>query len=146
MAEQYTGLPLGKKVVELAVVTKVAEAAIPILASQEYVPVIAGTADYQVLAATDSATTVLGFAKRPTSLALSATSIPISTEVTVVTLGVVKVPVNGALAVGNYVEVHSTTTQVAALTIDTYDDYTKAVGKSLTKLGASGDAYIRLGL
>ncbi len=146
MAEQYTGLPLGRKVVELATCTKVAEAAIPILASQEYVAVIGGTADYQVKAATDSATTVLGFAKRPTSLALSATSIPIDTELTVVTMGVVKVPHNGTLAVGDWVEVHSTTTYTAVLVIDTYDDYTKAVGKSLTYLAGSGNAYIKIGL
>ncbi len=146
MTEVYTGLPIGKKVAEYAIVSKVAEAAIPILANQEYVPVIKGTANYQVLAATDSAATVIGFAKRPTNLALSVTSIPISTKLDVVVAGVIKIPTGAGVTINDYLEVHSTTTQVATLTVSAVGDFAKCVARALDTLGAAGDCYVKIGL
>lgn len=145
MAERYTGLPTGKKISEYATITRVAEAAIPILANQEYVPVIKGTANYQVLAATAAATTVVGFAKRPSTLALSAVSIPIGTTLTIVVAGVIKVPVSGASTAYGYLAVHTTTTQLVALSFAAEGDLAKCVARAID-VGTDTDIYVKVGL
>lgn len=104
----------GHVITEVGVITRVAEAAITFQTGVLYAPVIQGTAADQVLAATDSAATVIGFVKKPMTADLIATG----DTVDVITEGsIIKQYVSGTVAVNDPLEVHSTVTQLAKLTV-----------------------------
>lgn len=100
-------------IVEQGILTRVAEGAITFATGAHYAPVIQGTAADQVLAATDSATTVIGFAMKP----MTKDSIETGDTVDIVTDGsIIQQYVTATVTVDDCLEVHSTITQLATLT------------------------------
>lgn len=103
----------GFNITECGMITRVAEAAIAFQAGTWYAPVMQGTAADQVLAATDSATTVIGFVRKP----MTKDSIETGDTVDVLTDGsIIKQYVSATVTVDDCLQVHSTVTQLAILT------------------------------
>ena len=103
----------GHSIVECGVLTRVAEGAITFATGAMYAPVIQGSAADQVKAATDSATTVIGFVKKP----MMADSIADEDTVDVVTDGsIIQQYVTATVTVDDCLEVHSVVNQLAILT------------------------------
>lgn len=106
----------GNSVVECGVISRVAEGAITFATGAWHAPVIQGTAANQVKAATDSATTVVGFVRKP----MTADSIADEDTVDIVTDGsIIQQYISETVAANDLVEVHSTVTQLNKITIDT---------------------------
>lgn len=131
----------GYQITEDQIVTRVAEGAIAFADGAQYAPVIEGTSTDQIKAATDSAATVLGFVKKPTE----ADSIVDGDTCNVVLSGLIKVPTGGAVTINSPVEVHSTITQVAALSYSAIADLTKCVGIAKSSVGSAGNIWLQVG-
>jgi len=131
----------GFKITENAVVTRVAETAIAFATGAEYAPVIEGTTTGQIKAATDSATTVIGYVKKPTN----ADTIAQYDACSVVVDGLIKVKANGAVAMNSPVEVHSVVTEVAALTYAVIGDLAKCCGIAKSSQAVTGFIWLLVG-
>ncbi len=131
----------GHKIVETGVVTRVAEAAITFADGVEYAPVIEGTSADYIKQATDSATSVVGFVKKPTC----ADSIEANDVCSVVIDGLIKVKANGAVTINSPVEVHSVVTEVAALTYSAIGDLSKCAGIAKSSQAATGSLWLLVG-
>jgi hypothetical protein len=103
----------GNSIVEAGIITRVAEGAITFATGAIYAPVIQGSTADQVKPAADSATTVIGFARKP----MTADSIADEDTVDVVTDGsIIQQYVSATVTVGDCLEVHSVVNQLAILT------------------------------
>ena len=125
---------------DVTYVTRAAEGAITFATGCEFAPVIVGSAATQVKAATDSATTVIGFARKPTT----ADSIADGDAVDIAVSGVVAAYVSGTVTVNDPLEVHSTVTQVAKLTLSAYTDITKRVARVVIGRTGAGLAWVEV--
>ncbi|WP_406660894.1 hypothetical protein V7O66_13805 [Methanolobus sp. ZRKC3] len=137
----------GYKITEDQIITRVAEGAIAFADGAWYAPVIEGTSTDQIKAATDSAATVVGFVKKPTEK----DSIEDGDACSVVLVGLIKIPANGAVTINDFLEVHSTVTQVATLTPDTTSaatllaDLKKCVAIAKSSQAATGNIWVQIG-
>lgn len=132
----------GNSIVECGILSRVAEAAITFATGAWYAPVIQGTAANQVLPATDSATTVIGFVRKPTT----ADSIADEDTVDVVTDGsIIQQYVTATVTVDDCLEVHSVVNQLAILTpADTAAFFGKRVANVVSPRTGAGLTWIRV--
>lgn len=111
----------GDSIVECGVLTRVAEGAITFATGAMYAPVIQGTAADQVKPATDSATTVIGFVRKP----MTTDSIVDEDTVDVVTDGsIIQQYVEATVTVDDRLEVHSTPFNTLAILAPSADAQT----------------------
>ena len=132
----------GSSIVECGVLTRVAEGAIAFATGAMYAAVIQGTAADQVLPATDSAATVIGFARKP----MTADSIADEDTVDVVTDGsIIQQYVTATVTVDDCLEVHSVVTQLAILTpADTAAFFSKRVANVVSPRTGAGLTWVRV--
>lgn len=137
----------GATIKEDKIVSRVAEGAITFATGAEYAPVIEGTTANQVKAATAAATTVLGFVKKPATKS----SIADKDAVDVVIDGLIKMPVAGAVAQNDSLQVDATVTQLAKITLDTTSAATllaaiqKRCAIAKSNVGGAGSVYVQIG-
>lgn len=132
----------GDSIVECGVLSRVAEGAIAFATGSMYAAVIQGSAANQVKAATDSATTVIGFVRKP----MIATSIADEDTVDVVTDGsIIQQYVSATVTVDDCLEVHSTVTQLAILTpADTAAFFGTRVANVVSPRTGAGLTWVRV--
>lgn len=130
------------------VVTRVAEGAITFATGVKYAPVIQGTAVNQVKAATQNATTVLGFVRKPTTKDSIADG---DTVGVMLAPAIILQKVDASCNVNDYLSVGAIVNELAPLTIATDSSanivasYAKVVARAKHKLDASGNAYVSVG-
>lgn len=129
----------GNSITECGVITRVAEGAITFATGATYAPAIQGTAADQVLAATDSATTVIGFVRKP----MTADSIAAGDTVDVLTDGsIIQQYVSATVTVDDCLEVHSTVNQLAVLTLSAYTNILDRVAVVLAPRTGAGLTWV----
>lgn len=132
----------GNSIVECGILTRVAEGAITFAAGTTYAAVIQGTAADQVLAATDSATTVIGFVRKP----MTADAIAEGDTVDILTDGsIIQQYVTATVTVDDCLEVHSTVNQLAILTpADTAAFFGTRVANVVAPRTGAGLTWVRI--
>jgi len=129
----------GHSIVETGIITRVAEGAITFATGAQYAPVIQGTAADQILAATDSATTVIGFVRKP----MTKDSIETGDTVDVLTDGsIIQQYVTATVTVDDCLEVHSVVNQLAILSVAAYTNILERVAVVLTPRTGAGLTWV----
>lgn len=129
----------GNSIVEAGVLTRVAEGAITFATGAMYAPVIQGTSADQVKAATDSATTVIGFVRKP----MVADSIADEDTVDVLTDGsIIQQYVTATVTVDDCLEVDTSVNKLAILTLSAYTDILKRVAVVLAPRTDAGLTWV----
>lgn len=135
----------GYSLSEPVIVTRVSEGEITFKEGVQYVAVMQGTAAGQVKQATAGATTVLGFAKKPSETDIIVTKRAVDV---VLAPAVIAMGLSGAVNVNDYLEVGSTVTELSKLTVDSSDNVTvfaSVVARAIQKTTDHTIAWVSVG-